>query len=363
VKAVVWHGPRDVRVADDVEEPELLTPRDAIVRVTCAAICGTDLHPYRGELDGFRSGTILGHEFCGVVERVGEGCGALQPGDRVFASDVIACGRCTACERGMHYQCDERTLFGYGEVAGPYVPGGQAELVRVPFADVVLCRIPDGLSDEQAVFAADVLSTGFTAAERADVRAGQTVAVVGCGPVGLCAVMSARLMGAAQVLAIDPERSRRDAARALGATPVAGRDGIADRRAEWSDGQEVDAVIEAVGADAALTDALAVVRPRGTVVVVGSHGSTGFSLSTVDAFDRELTLRFAVGDPIAVRDRLVALLSAGRLDPAVLISHRLPLDDAVDAYRAFDRREATKVLLLPGDGAHAPTTKEDDGAP
>lgn len=344
MKGVVWKGARALVLAEDLERPTVQGDGDAVVRVTRSAICGTDLHPYRGEIPGFLEGTVLGHEFVGVVEEVGDAVTAVRPGDRVVASDVVACGRCWWCRRGAHYQCDQVTLFGYGEVVGPYLPGGQAEYVRAPFADVVLSPIPDGLSDEQALFVGDILTTGFTAASEAGIEPGDVVAVVGCGPVGLFAAVSALYLGAAVVLAVDPDPARRAAAEAEGARGVA-PEGLTAALADLTGGRGADAVLEAVGSDAALACAVASVRAKGTVVAVGAHHSPAYPLHTGDAFGRELTLRWAVGDPISTRDRLVPILQAGRIDPTSVISHRLPLDAAVQAYDLFDRREATKVVL------------------
>lgn len=344
MKGVVWRGARDVVLDGDLAPPAVVDPGDAVVRVTRSAICGTDLHPYRGEIPGFMEGTVLGHEFVGVVEQVGDAVTAVSPGDRVVASDVIACGHCWWCRRGWHYQCESVSLFGYGEVVGSYVPGGQAEFVRAPFADVVLSPIPDELSDERALFVGDVLTTGFTAASEAGIEPGDVVAVVGCGPVGLFAAMSALYLGAARVLAVDPDPARRAAAEAEGAVGVA-PDDLANALRDLTGGRGADAVLEAVGSPAALACAVEAVRAKGTVVAVGAHHDPAFPLHTGLAFGRELTLRWAVGDPISTRDRLVPILLAGRLDPTSVISHRMPLDDAVLAYELFDRRDATKVVL------------------
>jgi threonine dehydrogenase-like Zn-dependent dehydrogenase len=340
----MWRGARRVELTD-VPRPTVQDPRDAVVRVTRTAICGTDLHPYRGEIPGFRPDTILGHEFTGIVEDAGPAA-AVAPGDRVVASDVIACGRCWWCQRGHHYQCGQVSLFGYGDVVGPYVPGGQTDAVRVPFADSVLAAVPDSVSDDNAVFAGDVLVTGWTAAAEAAADAGGVVAVVGCGPVGLCAVMSAALQGAGVVVGVDPQSGRRRIAEELGAV-TAGPDDAREVTFELTGGRGADAVVEAVGTPVALTSALSLVRPRGVVSAVGAHHDPAFPLDTGDAFARELTLRFAVGDPIRWSPVLLDHLAAGRLDPSQIVSHRLALDDVETAYELFDQGEATKVLLSP----------------
>jgi threonine dehydrogenase-like Zn-dependent dehydrogenase len=344
----------------DAPWPTIAGPRDAVVRVTRSAICGTDLHPYRGEIPGFRPDTIMGHEFVGVVEDVGPEAelAGVAVGTLVVASDVIACGSCWWCTHGAHYQCAQVSLFGYGEVVGSYVPGGQADAVRVPFADTVLTAVPDGVTDDSALFVGDVLTTGWTAAAETgiDPDAGDVVAVVGCGPVGLCAILSARLQGAGTIVAVDAQAARLTAALATApasagsdGTEIVGTspDGARKVVEELTGGRGADRVIEAVGSSAALAGALRLVRPRGVVAAVGAHHDPTFPLDTGDAFGRELTLRFAVGDPIRWGKTLFAHLDAGRIDPARIVTHRLPLDEVADAYALFDRGEATKVLLLP----------------
>ncbi|HEV7762713.1 MAG TPA: alcohol dehydrogenase catalytic domain-containing protein [Acidimicrobiales bacterium] len=347
MKATSLRRPGRIELVD-VPWPEVGSPRDAVVRVTRSAICGTDLHPYRGEIPGFRPDTIMGHELVGVVEDAGPEAelAGVAVGSRVVASDVIACGSCWWCGHDAHYQCPHVSLFGYGEVVGSYVPGGQAEAVRVPFADTVLTPVPEDVDDDSALFVGDVLTTGWTAAAEAGVAGGDVVAVVGCGPVGLCAVLSAQLLGAATVVGVDGQAARRDAAAGLGAVAAA-PDAARAVLDDLTDGRGADRVIEAVGSPAALAGALALARARGVVAAVGAHHEPAFPLDTGDAFGRELTLRFAVGDPIRWGGVLFAHLAAGRLDPARLVSHRLPLADAADAYALFDRGEATKVLLLP----------------
>jgi threonine dehydrogenase-like Zn-dependent dehydrogenase len=344
VKAVVWRGAGDVRV-EELPTPQLNGPREAILRVTLSAICGTDLHPYRGEIEGFPVGNVLGHEFTGIVELAGPEA-AVRTGDRVLASDLIACGRCRRCAAGWHYQCPEASLFGYGTVVGDYVPGGQAEFVRVPNADVVLSPIPAELADEQALLVGDVLSTGFTAAAEAAVGPGQSVAVVGCGPVGLSALMCARRRGAETLVALDPDRRRRAAAEDLGAVALAPGPDAAEEVRELTGGG-ADAVLEAVGSAPALLLSLAALRPRGTLVVVGSHSSDVVPFPAREAFAKELTVRFAVGDPIRSRDEVLGAVLAGELEPTRLISHRISLADAPRAYELFDRRQALKVVLTP----------------
>jgi threonine dehydrogenase-like Zn-dependent dehydrogenase len=347
VRATVFRGPYAVELRDDLPVPRLHGSRDAVVRVTASAICGTDLHPYRGELLGFGAGTVLGHEFVGVVEDAGDEVAHLA-GRRVVASDLVACGRCRMCRKGWHYQCPEVTLFGYSTVVGRSIDGGQADYVTVPFADVVLAPCPDELTDEQALLTGDVLATGYIAAERAEIPLGGTVAVIGAGTVGLLAGMCARARGAGAVVVADPSAARRAAAVDCGFL-AASPEQLGALVAEASYGLGAQSVIEAVGSDAALRLAVETAAPRGTVVAVGAHHSAAAPLNSGSAFGRELTLRFAVGDPISVRDEVFALVRTGRVDPSAVISHRLPLMEVEHGYEIFDRREATKVVLVCGD--------------
>jgi threonine dehydrogenase-like Zn-dependent dehydrogenase len=339
---VVYRGSRNVEVCEQLPDPVVGDDRDAVVRVTWSGICGTDLHPYRGEIPGFAPGTVLGHEFAGTVVDAGPAT-QFRAGDRVFASDVVACGRCGPCGRGWHYQCERVSLFGYSTVVGDPVDGGQAELVRVPFADVVLARTPDGVTDEQALFVGDVLTTAWTAVEAGGVLAGDVVAVVGAGPLGVLCALCAQAVGAAPVLVCDgdPRRRERAAAAGLQVADPAGFPALVQEAA----GRGAHVVIEAVGSDAALACALGVAGPRATVVAVGAHHSTAFPFPSGTAFAKELTVRFAVGDPIRSRDRVLALLRAGRVDPLRVVTHRLPLSEAARGYELLDRREALKVLL------------------
>ncbi|MDG4792822.1 alcohol dehydrogenase catalytic domain-containing protein [Micromonospora sp. WMMD1082] len=346
MRAVVYHGPGSVRV-DEVELPRIQHPRDVIVRVTRTAVCGTDLHPYRGELPGFAPGTVLGHEFAGTVHEAGSQA-PFAVGTRVFASDVVACGRCAACARGWHYQCPSVTLFGYADVVGAPLPGGQAEFVRVPFADVVLAATPDDVTDEQALFAGDVLTTGLAAVHGARVTPGALVAVVGAGPLGLLAGLCAVTAGAARVVIADPTPARRERAAGFGFTAVTPEQ--LDEAVRDDGGRGADAVVEAVGSDAALACALRAAAAHATVCAVGAHHSTAMPFPTGLAFARELTVRFAVGDPIRMREPVLALIRSGRLDPSRIVTHRLPLGEAGAAYRLFDRQDAFKVVLS-ADGA------------
>jgi 2-desacetyl-2-hydroxyethyl bacteriochlorophyllide A dehydrogenase len=348
MRGVVYEGPGKLRLAEDLPRPQVMNPRDAVLRVTTTAICGTDLHPYRGELPGFEPGTVLGHEFTGTIAEAGSEV-RFPIGTRVIASDLVACGRCASCTRGWHYQCAQVSLFGYSTVVGYPVPGGQADYVRVPFADVVLWPVPDDLTDEQVLFAGDILATGYAAVDAARVVPGELAAIVGAGPVGLCAAQCAAAAGASAVIVTDTDPARRAQAERLGFSPVE-PDGFAAALACAGGDYGARTVIEAVGSDAALRTAVESAGPHGTVVAVGAHHSSAAPFPSGLAFARELTIRFVVGDPIRFREPVIALIRAGRLDPLELISHRLPLSDAVKGYELFDRREATKIVMSTSTG-------------
>jgi alcohol dehydrogenase len=343
MKAVRLIGPEDVRV-DDLPEPELVEPGDAIVRVKATAICGADLFPYHGMTPGFESGTVLGHEFVGVVEAVGDGVSAVTLGQRVVNTSMISDGTCPHCRAGRVTQCESRALFGYSGVY-PRLEGGQAELVRVPNADRSLFVVPDDVSDDDAVFVADILPTGFAGVRRGEVGVGDVVVVLGAGPVGLMAVMSA-VGTARELIAVDGVPARRELAETLGARAVAPEDAAAAVAAA-SAGLGADVVVEAAGALPALDASLQLVRPQGIVSVIGAHFEPDYPLNNALMFEKEITLRFTIGDPTRDRERLLASIESGAMKPSQVITHRLPLSEAADGYRLFDAREATKVVLEP----------------
>jgi alcohol dehydrogenase len=343
MRAVVLAGPGDVRV-EDVPEPELREPTDAIVEVRAAAICGADLFPFHGLTPGFENGTTMGHEFAGVVVDVGADVTAVSPGERVVNTSMVSDGTCPACRAGRVTQCEGRALFGYSGVY-PRLDGGQASLVRVPNADRVLGRLPDEVPDEAAVFLADNLPTGYDAVIRGETKPGDTVCVVGLGAVGLMAVMTAVDLGA-RVFAVDGVAPRRQAAESLGARALEPSEVVAALAAA-TDGLGADVVVEAAGSPGALDAALRLARGRGIVSVVGAHFEPDYPLDNALMFERELTLRFSIGDAASHRGRLLAMIAAGRLRPERIVSHRLPLAEAAEAYHLFDAREAVKVVLYP----------------
>jgi alcohol dehydrogenase len=341
VRAVRLIGTEAIELAE-VADPVLERDTDAIVRVTHTAICGADLLPYHGYTPGFELGTILGHEFVGIVEDAGDALGALKPGQRVVNTSMTSDGVCSHCRAGRPTQCESRALFGYSGVY-PRLDGGQADLVRVPRADRCLWRVPDEVSSEDAVFVADILPTGFLAVQRAGVGAGDVVVVLGCGPVGLMAVLCA-VGTARRVIAIDGIAARRALAESLGAQalePAQASEAVAAATATLG----ADAVIEASGSPAALAAALELVRAQGIVAVVGAHFEPDFPLNNALMFEKEITLSFAIGNPGRDRERLLAMIADGVLRPSAVISDRVPLERAAEAYRAFDAREATKVVL------------------
>lgn len=343
MKAVVLAGVGDLRL-ENVPDPVIAKATDAIVRVTTTGLCGADLFPFHGHTPGFEDGTILGHEFVGVVEAVGEAVRAVRPGDRVVSTSTISCGECAHCRADRPSQCLGRALFGYSGVYAR-LDGGQAERVRVPFADRSLGGVPDAVSDEAAVFVADMLPTGYNAVKRADLEQGDVVAVLGCGTVGLMAILFARRV-ARRVIAVDRIAARRELAASLGAQAVT-PDAAAEAVAEATGGLGADGVIEAAGSAAALDAAMGLVRGLGTVSVVGAHFEPDFPLDNGRMFEREMTLRVTWGHPFRDRERILALIAEGVIDPTVAITHRFPLAEAVEAYRVFDAREAVKVILRP----------------
>jgi alcohol dehydrogenase len=343
VKAVVLRGPQDVRL-EDVADPVLLAPTDAIVRVDAAAICGADLGPLHGHVPGFEYGTIMGHEFAGVVVEVGADVSKIRTGNRVVNMSLVADGTCAACRAGRVTQCSGRALFGYSGVY-PRLDGAQAELVRVPHADTVLSPLPEDVSDEAAVFLADNLPTAYDAVVRGETKPTDLVCVVGLGAVGLMAVMVALDIGAT-VFAVDGIEDRRALAEGLGARTL-GPDEAWEAIAAETDGLGADVVVEAAGSPGALDAALGLARGRGMVSVVGAHFEPDFPLDNGRMFAKELTMRWSIGDSLGHRARLIEMISAGRLDPPAVVTHRMDLADAAEAYRLFDSREATKIVMTP----------------
>lgn len=345
MKALVFADIGRVAV-EEVPEPALRDPADAIVRVTRCAICGSDLHLLHGEVP-MLPGAVCGHEYTGVVEEVGSHVRGFACGDRVVGTFHVGCGVCRPCRRGEPHLCPEGGVLGYGPAFGD-LAGAQAELVRIPYADVNLRRIPDGLEDEQALFCGDVLTTAYGAVRNAALRPGESVAVVGCGPVGIMAVQSALALGAGAVFAIDLVSARTELAGRLGAIPVTASEVDPVRAVnEATDGEGADVVVEAVGGPATIALAFDLVRAGGRISAVGVSAADTFEFPLSSGLTRDLSFRIGVANIHRDIDATLALVAAGRIDPTAVISHRLPLSEAVEGYRLFDAREATKVVLIP----------------
>jgi threonine dehydrogenase-like Zn-dependent dehydrogenase len=346
VRAVVFAGEGEVRLAD-VPDPRIEEPGDAIVRVTCTAICGSDLHMLHRKVP-VDPGGVLGHEVAGVVETVGPDVRRVSPGDRVVASFHVACGECWFCARGRSALCEDHRILGAGPFGGD-LPGAQAELVRIPVADVNLLAIPDTVDDERAMFVGDVLTSGVYAAALAAPGEEDTVAVVGVGPLGACIVQALRAAGSDRVYAIDRDRERLRIVEAHGVIPVE-----ADRvnpemvLARATADRGADIAIDAVGAPSAYATAVDVVRRGGRLVVMGTYAGEVVELQLGVYWARALEVRFGGETPIhAWWGTTMEMVVDGRLDPLPLVSHRLSLEEAPAAYGLFERREATKILLKP----------------
>jgi threonine dehydrogenase-like Zn-dependent dehydrogenase len=346
VKGVTFHGPGHVRV-EEVPDPEIRDPGDVLLRVGRTAVCGSDLHVYEGRIPGVLPGSVVGHEYVGEVLEVGDDVRRFAPGDRVVGAFHVACGRCPTCRDGHEHQCQRGGIFGYGVAFGE-LTGAQAELLRVPWGDVNLRELPEGVTGEEALFAGDVLSTAHGAVRKADLAVGETCAVVGCGPVGLLAVQCALLAGASEVYAIDLVESRAEAAAGLGAVPVhSGPVNPVSRVQELTDGRGADVVVEAVGGPETLRLAFDLVRDAGRISAVGVTAEESFDFPLMSALVRDLEFRIGVANVHREIGVALRLLQSGRVDVSGLVSHRMPLEEAPEAYRLFAEREATKVVLEP----------------
>lgn len=389
MRAVCWHAPTDVRV-DTVPDPKILNPRDIIIRVTSTAICGSDLHLYDGYVPSMESGDILGHEPMGEVVEVGSAITNLKVGDRVVVPFPIACGNCFFCEQTLYSCCENSNpnaamaekmwghspagIFGYSHLTGGYA-GGQAEYLRVPYADVGPIKVPDGLPDEKVLFLSDILPTGYMAAEACDIKPGHVVAVWGCGPVGQFAIQSAYLLGAERVIAIDrfPERLRM--AREISKAETINYEEVntLDALKTMTGGRGPDACIDAVGMEAhgvgligaydrikqammletgrpvVLREALMAARNGGVVSIPGVYGGFLDKMPIGSMMNRSLTIRTGQTHVHRYLKPLMERVQKGEIDPSVVISHHLALEEAPHAYRMFrDKQdECTKVVLHP----------------
>ncbi len=388
MKAVCWHGAKDVRV-ETVPDPKILNPGDAIIKITSTAICGSDLHLYNGFIPSMQSGDILGHEFMGEVVEVGSNVKNVKLGDRVVVPFTISCGNCFFCQRDLWSLCDNSNpnawmaekiyghspagLFGYSHMLGGYA-GGQAEYARVPFADVGLLKIPDGLTDEQVLFLTDIFPTGYMAAENCNIQPGDTVAVWGCGPVGQFAIRSAYMLGAERVIAIDrfPERlqmAKEGKAEILNYEEI----DVGEALKEMTGGRGPDACIDAVGMEAHGTDAMAfydqikqavrlesdrptvlrqaivACRKGGTVSVPGVYGGFIDKMPMGAVVNKGLTLKSGQTHVHRYLRPLLERIQNGEIDPSFVITHRLELEKAPQGYETFKHKQdnCIKIVLKP----------------
>jgi 2-desacetyl-2-hydroxyethyl bacteriochlorophyllide A dehydrogenase len=344
VQAVTFQAPGEVRV-EDKPEPELLEDDDAVVRVEATGVCGSDLHIYHGRVQ-IEPGFTIGHEFVGTVVAAGPDITRVSEGDRVLGCYCSACGDCFFCRRGDFHKCDEGRVFGHGKTLGS-LQGAQAEQVLVPHADLTLRRVPEGMSTDAALFAGDVMGTGYHAVEMAALETGGSLAVLGLGPVGLCAVQAARAAGASEVLAIDTVEERLEMARSFGATPVHLTE--EDPRAavkQATEGRGVDATIDAVGHPQAFDLATRLTRKAGVVSAIGVYAER-MEVHMGVVWIKALTVRTGHANVIGHVDAVLEKMAAGELDPTPLVTHHMRLDEAEEAYAIYDRREALKIVMSP----------------
>jgi 2-desacetyl-2-hydroxyethyl bacteriochlorophyllide A dehydrogenase len=344
MRAVTFQAPGEVRI-EEKPEPEVGAADEAVVRVEASGICGSDLHIYHGRVP-VEPGFTIGHEFVGTVLALGDAVERVAVGDRVLGCFHTACATCGSCLRGDYHRCERGRTFGHGSHLGD-LQGAQAEQLLVPRANLTLRRVPEGMPDEVALFAGDVMGTGYHAIAHAGMRAGDTVAVLGLGPVGLCAVQAALAAGATQVFAVDSVEQRLQMAARFGAAPLHLEDADPKRAVRAATGgRGVDVVVDAVGDPGPLAMAVSLARDAGTVSGIGAYAGKGEAPLGL-AWLKGLTLRLGLANVIAHVDRVLALIEAGKLDPSPLVSHRMRLDEVEEAYRIYDNREALKIALTP----------------
>ena len=389
MKAVCWHGANDVRV-DTVPDPKILNPRDAIIKITSTAICGSDLHLYNGFIPTMEAGDILGHEFMGEVVELGSAVKNLKVGDRVVVPFTISCGNCFFCKSDLWSLCDNSNpnawmaekmyghspsgLFGYSHMLGGYA-GGQAQYARVPFADVGLFKIPEGLTDEQVLFLTDIFPTGYMAAENCHIKPGDTVAVWGCGPVGQFAIKSAYLLGADRVIAIDRIPERLNMAKEQGKAEVLNYEelDVGEALKEMTGGRGPDSCIDAVGMEAHGTDAMAfydkakqavrletdrptalrqvivACRKGGHVSLAGVYGGFLDKVPMGAAFNKGLTFKMGQTHVHRYIRPLLEHIQNGEIDPSFVITHKMSLEEAPKGYEIFKHKKdnCIKIVLKP----------------
>lgn len=347
MKALVYHGPGK-KSWEEVPDPTIQQPTDVIVKIDTTTICGTDLHILKGDVPAVTDGRILGHEGVGTITEVGSAVTTLSVGDRVIISCVSACGRCTYCKQGVNSHClGAEGADGIGWIFGHLIDGTQAEFVRVPYAETSLHRIPEGVSDAEGVLLSDILPTGHEiGVQYGRVKPGDVVAVIGAGPVGLAAMLTADLYGPSRVIAIDLDANRVEEAKKFGAT-----DGVVSSDADWkdqvmamTDGLGVDVAIEAVGIPQTFTMCLDIVRPAGTVANVGVHG-TGVELPLDELWISNIAMTMGLVNANTT-DTLLKMVASKKLDATPFVSHTFKLDDIIEAYDVFGRAAETKALKV-----------------
>lgn len=347
MKALVYHGPGQ-KVWEDVSDPKITDPTDVIVQVDTTTICGTDLHILKGDVPAVAEGRILGHEGVGTIIEIGEAVTNLAVGDRVIISCITPCGSCSYCHQRLPAHClDDEGASGLGWIFGHLIDGTQAEYVRVPFAENSLHKLPEGVSDESAIMLSDILPTGFEIGVRnGRVKPGDVVAVIGAGPVGLAAMMTAGLYGASRIIAIDLDDNRVDQAKVFGATDAVnnGDTGWKDAVLAMTDGLGVDVAIEAVGVPATFQMATKLVRSGGTVANVGVHG-TSVELRLQDLWIKDVAITTGLVSATTT-PMLLRLVSQGKLTPEMFVSHRFTFDGILDAYDTFAHAAQTKALKV-----------------
>ncbi len=350
MKAIVYQGHKSLQY-QDVPDPAIQSPTDAVLKIEKTAICGSDLHIYHGP-DMDRGEFTLGHEFLGTIDDVGNDVKRFKKGDRVLVSCTIGCNGCALCDHDLYSACEVTTAMGpltnvFGSVINP---GGQAEGVRVPFADTNLFKIPEELEDEQVLFLTDILPTGYMGADMAEVSPGDTVAVIGCGPVGVFAQLSALMRGAATVIAVDLDEGRLEKARLRGCRPLnPTKEDLNEVAKELTNGRGADSAIEAVGQPATVQAALDVVRAGGKVAVIGVVGAD-VSINFIQTlFAKNITMRSGLVNPQYYIPKLLPMIQQGRLDPTQIITHRMNLSEGARGYEIFDGHEedVLKVVLTP----------------
>ena len=390
MRAVTWHGRQDMRV-DKVDDPKIQEPSDMIIKVTSTAICGSDLHLYNGVMAGMKSGDIVGHEPMGIVEEVGFAVKDFKKGDRVVVPFTISCGSCFFCDRQLFSLCDESNpnqemaqkelghstaaLFGYSHLTGG-IPGGQAEYLRVPYANVGPIKIPDHLPDEKVLFLSDIFPTGWMAAEACDIQKGDTVAVWGCGPVGQFALQSARLQGAERLIAIDDVPERLEMAKRFAEAEIIDRSkgDVYETLMEMTSGRGPDKCIDAVGAEAhansfgkdtvdsvreslhvpnnrpyVLNEAIKSCRKAGTISIPGVYTDSLPNLEMGAAMNKALTFKMGQTHVQRYLPQLLEMVEQNKIDPAFVITHTFDLGKAPEAYKMFNDKadDCIKVVLKP----------------